>query len=104
MIERLLTDYFPEVEYFLAQVPAITVVGMCACGCGTIEFEVDADRARRAPAPHWKGGDVVAEGDASSWLMLMQADGWLSELEHVAGYGPRPNELDASKIAPESEI
>jgi hypothetical protein len=38
------------------------------------------------------------------WLMLMQADGWLSELEHVPGYGPRPNELDATKIAPESAI
>jgi hypothetical protein len=42
------------------------------------------------------------EGDASSWLMLMQEDGWLNELEHVSGYGPRPNELDASKITPEA--
>jgi hypothetical protein len=44
------------------------------------------------------------EGDVQSWLMLFQRDGWLSELEHVPGHGPRPEELDAASIVPALQV
>ena len=101
MIERLLSVGFREVERFRAQVPAITVTHECTCGCGTISFKVDPVLAERAPSAVWDDGpEILVEGDAQSWLMLFQRDGWLSELEHVPGHGPRPEELDAASIVP----
>ncbi len=105
MIERLLSVDFPDVAFFRAQVPAITVVGVCDCGCGSLQFRVDASKASRAPSPVWREGpDVLVEGDSRSWLMLFQDDGWLSELEHVDGYGPRPQDLDPASIQPDPQV
>lgn len=105
IVERLLSPDFRDVEYFRAQVPALTVTDVCGCGCGSLTFEVDADRAIRAPSQFWReGSQVLVEGDRKSWLMLFQHDGRLSELEHVAGHGPNPNDLDASKIKPDVQI
>lgn len=102
VIERLLSVEFPEVEYFQAQIPALTVTDVCDCGCGTLRFSGDAEKASRAPSPAWNGsGEPIVEGDSQSWMMLFQADDWLTELEHVAGYGPNPEELDASGIEPD---
>jgi hypothetical protein len=47
---------------------------------------------------------VIVEGDRRSWLMLFQCDGWLSELEHVDGCGPRPQDLDATSIEPDVQV
>ena len=105
VIEQLLSVEFPEVEFFRAQVPAIRVTGMCPCGCGTLQFRVDRERAERAPSPAWDDGpDVIVEGDERSWLMLFQDGGWLTELEHVDGYGGRPQELDATAIEPDLQV
>ncbi len=105
VLERLLAVDFAEVEYFRAQVPALTVRGGCTCGCGSLEFDVAKDQVARAPAQAWDGGpDVIVEGDQQSWLMLFQDGGYLTELEHVAGHGPRPDELDGATIAPESQV
>ena len=99
VIERLLSVEFREVEHFRAQVPAIEVTHECTCGCGTITFKVDA---ARAPSVLWDDGpEILVEGDAQSWLMLFQRDGWLSELEHVPGHGLPPEQLDAASIVPE---
>ena len=105
LLERLLSVDFPEAEYFRAQIPAITVVDACTCGCGTISFAVDLDRARRAPGRVWReGSHILVEGDARSWLMLVQYDGCLSELEHVPGYGPRPEDLDPEAVRPDLQV
>lgn len=102
VIDRLLSVEFRDVEYFRRQVPAIVVTHECPCGCGTVRFEVDRDRAARAPS--WQDGpDILVEGDRTSWLMLFQDGGWLTELEHVAGHGPNPEDLDAAKIEPSVE-
>lgn len=77
---------------------------MCDCGCGSLQFSVDASRAPRAPSQAWRGPEVLVEGDAQSWLMLCQDDGWLSELEHVDGYGPRPQDLDPASIQPDLRV
>jgi hypothetical protein len=103
VIERLLSPEFRDVDYFRRQVPAIVVTHECPCGCGTIDFTVDRDKAPRAPS--WDGGpDILVEGDAQSWLMLFQDDGWLTELEHVAGYGPNPEDLDPATIEPDPQV
>ena len=105
MIERLLSVDFPDAEYFRRQIDAITVTSTCSCGCGTIQFAVDPTKAQPAPSPAWQDGpDVLVEGDGRSWLMLFQNEGWLTELEHVAGYGPRPEELDANTITPDLQV
>ena len=105
VIDRLLSGEFPEVEYFRAQVDAITVISTCSCGCGTIDFAIDPKRAPRVPSRAWDGptGPIV-EGDASSWLMLFQVDGMLSELEHVPSGDPNPEQLDASRIEPDVQV
>jgi hypothetical protein len=96
---------FRDVEFFRSQVKAITVTGVCACGCGTLSFAVDPTKADAAPSAGWRDGpDIIVEGDSQSWLMLFQEDGWLTELEHVAGYGPNPEELDASTITPDVQV
>lgn len=105
MIERLLSVEFRDVDYFRRQIPAITVTAMCDCGCGTMEFEVDKTKAQRAPSRAWRDGtDILVEGDSQSWLMLFQDDGWLSELEHVAAHGPRPQDLDPAAIEPDLQV
>lgn len=104
IIERLLSVDFPEVEYFRAQVSALTVTDVCDCGCGSLRFSVDAEKAARAPSPAWNGPDVIVEGDSQSWLMLFQSDGWLTELEHVADHGPNPADLDAASIEPDLQV
>ena len=105
VIERLLSVDFRDVEFFRAQVPALTVSGMCDCGCGSLYLAVDPEKAAPAPSEEWRDGpDVLVEGDSTSWLMLIQADGWLTELEHVDGYGPRPQELDAAAIVPDPQV
>jgi hypothetical protein len=105
VIERLLSVDFRDVESFRRQVDAITVTGMCGCGCGSLTFAVDPKKADAAPSPAWRDGPaVIAEGDAQSWLMLFQDGGWLTELEHVAGYGPNPEDLDASRITPDAQV
>jgi hypothetical protein len=96
---------FRDVEYFRAQVPAISVTGMCACGCGSLQFEVDRAQAAPAPSNAWLDGpDVIVEGDSRSWLMLFQNEGWLTELEHVDGYGARPQDMDAAAIQPDLQV
>lgn len=105
VLERLLSVDFPDAHVFRAQVAAITVTGMCGCGCGSLELEVDPARAPRAPSAAWRDGpDVIVEGDTQSWLMLFQDDGWLTELEHVDGYGPRPQDMDAASIRPHVQV
>ena len=47
---------------------------------------------------------MIVEGDSRSWLMLFQSDGWLTELEHVAGYGPNPQQLEAASIEPDLPV
>jgi hypothetical protein len=44
------------------------------------------------------------EGDRRSWLMLIQDNGWLTELEHVDGYGPRPQDIEAAMIQPDLQV
>ena len=105
VIERLLSVEFRDVEFFRAQVPAITVTDVCACGCGSLVFEVDREKAAPAPSKAWRDGpEVIVEGDSGSWMMLFQEDGWLTELEHVDGYGPRPQDLDAAAIEPDVQV
>jgi hypothetical protein len=105
IIARLLSVDFRDVEYFRKQIDAITVTSTCSCGCGTIQFAVDPTRAEPAPTVAWQDGpDLLVEGDKQSWLMLFQCDGWLSELEHVAGHGPRPEELDPDTITPDLQV
>jgi hypothetical protein len=41
VIERLLSVDFRDIEYFRAQVPALTVIDVCSCGSGSLGFEVD---------------------------------------------------------------
>jgi len=78
------------------------VTDVCSCGCGSLVFEVDRAKAVCAPSKVWREGpDVIVEGDSRSWLMLFQDDGWLTELEHVSGYGPRPQDLDAATLVPD---
>lgn len=105
VIERLLSVDFPEVGHFRAQVAHAVVRAACGCGCGTIELEVDAAKAPRAPSHVWddEPGPIV-EGDEQSWLMLFQSGGMLSELEHVAGHGPGPRDLDAARIVPDVQV
>ena len=104
-MERLLSVEFRDAEYFRAQVAAITVTGGCGCGCGSLKFSVDTDEAARAPSTAWdEGPDVIVEGHSPSWLLLFQSDGQLTELEHVAGYGPNPQELEAASIEPDLQV
>ena len=92
-------------EFFRAHVPAITVTAMCSCGCGSLQFEVDPVKAAPAPSKAWQDGpDVIVEGDSKSWLMLFQDEGWLTELEHVADHGPRPQDMDAATIHPDLQV
>lgn len=105
MIERLLSVDFPEVDYFRAQVPHLVVRNVCNCGCGTIDFAIDPKQAPRAPSPAWDGATgPIVEGDQQSWLMLMQADGYLTDLEHVAGCGLTPEQLDPDRIKPDLQV
>jgi hypothetical protein len=105
VIERLLSADFRDVQFFRRQVEAITVTSVCPCGCGTLSFAVDPETADAAPSAAWRNGpDILVEGDSESWLMLFQEDGWLTELEHVAGYGPNPEDLDASTITPDVQV
>jgi hypothetical protein len=102
VIERLLSVEFRDAEFFRAQVPHITVTHVCSCGCGTIDFAVDHERAERAPSAAWDdSSELIAQASAPAWLMLFQHAGYLTDLEHVAGHGPRPDELDPASIAPE---
>jgi hypothetical protein len=104
VIERLLSVEFRDVEFFRAQVPHITVTHECTCGCGTVDFEVDRERAARAPSPVWDASGLLVRGAAPSWLMLFQHGGWLTDLEHVAGHGPRPDEADPASIVPDLQV
>jgi len=105
VVERLLSVDFRDVEFFRAQVPAIRVTSMCPCGCGSLQFTIDSSRAERAPSRAWHDGPhVLVEGDGRSWLMLFQDDGWLTELEHVDGFGPRPQDMDAASIQPDLQV
>jgi hypothetical protein len=36
--------------------------------------------------------------------MLFQNEGWLAELEHVDGHGPRPQDMDAATIQPDPQV
>jgi hypothetical protein len=47
---------------------------------------------------------VIVEGDANSWLMMFQNEDRLTELEHVAGYGPRPEDLDVDAMQPDLQV
>jgi hypothetical protein len=56
-------------------------------------------------SPAWNDGpDVIVEGDANSWLMMFQNEDRLTELEHVAGYGPRPEDLDVDAMQPDLQV
>ncbi len=92
-------------EFFRAQVPAITVTSVCSCGCGSLQFEVDPVKAAPAPSKAWQhGSQLIVEGDSKSWLMLIQKEGWLAELEHVPDSGLRPQDLDAARIDPNLRV
>jgi hypothetical protein len=84
-------------------VPAITVTRVCSCGCGSIDFEVDAERA---PSNAWDGhwGPIVEV--FPPWLMLFQADGWLTELEHVPEEDGREDLacVDPAQLRPDPQV
>ncbi len=104
VVLKMLDVETPGSEQFRSQVDWITVVYACDCGaCGTISFEVDETRGERAPLPRWDDYAMVSESSGSSWLMLFQRDGWLSELEHVPGYGPSPEQLDPDELEVEPD-
>ncbi len=104
IVERLLSVDFPDVEYFRRQVPTLTVRHRCPCGCGTIELSVDPG-VPRARSKAWDGptGPIV-ESDSRHWLLLFQADGLLTELEHVADGGPDLSVIDPAAIEPEAQV
>lgn len=104
VVLKMLDVETPGSEQFRSQVDCITVVYACDCGaCGTISFEVDETRGERAPLPRWDEYAMVSESSGSAWLMLFQRDGWLSELEHVPGYGPSPEQLDPDGLEVEPD-
>lgn len=105
VLVRMLAADEPGVEQFRGQVDWITVVYECPCGeCGSISFEVDETRAEQATEAKWIDYEVVSEASGHSWLMLHQRDGWLTELEQVAGYGEPLGQVDPDLIELDSEI
>jgi hypothetical protein len=107
IIERLLSVDFPEADYFRRQVRAVTVTGTCGCGCGSISLSVGREAARApSEAWDWEWSSPMLEGDADHWLMLVQRDGVLTELEHVnhGEDGPDLSVIDAETIEPELMI
>ena len=85
ILARLLEFDFPGSEGLRAQMPFVSVVGVCPCGCVTRELKVD--RAKVPPAPGVSSpipgeAEIPARGgDHGGGIIAFAKDGYLSSLE-----------------------
>jgi hypothetical protein len=85
ILARLLDFDFPGSEALRAQVPFVSVVGVCPCGCVSRELEVDRSQvppASGVASPIPGEAEVPARsGDNGGGIIAFAKDGYLSSLE-----------------------
>jgi hypothetical protein len=85
ILTRLLEFDFPGSEGLRAQMPFVSVVGVCPCGCVTRELKVD--RAQVPPVPGIDSpipgeAEILARGnDHGGGIIAFAKEGYLSSLE-----------------------